>query len=68
VQAGRDADACQRLVLDEFFSNDLEDLHGLIRPLDPFLTQIGQFDVLNIAVDCGGRHTFSFLELLAASS
>jgi hypothetical protein len=44
----------------EIFANDLQHLHGLVRPLDALLAQIGQFDILNVAVNCGGRHTFSF--------
>ena len=54
VQAGRNADALQRLVLDEFFSDDLQHLHRLVRPLDALLAQIGQFDVLNVAINGGG--------------
>ena len=45
VQAGGDADAFQRLVLDEFLADDLQNLHRLVRPLDALLAQIGQFDV-----------------------
>ena len=50
VQAGGDADALQRLVLDEFLADDLQHLHGLVRPLDALLAQIGQFDVLDVAI------------------
>ena len=42
----------QRLVLDEFLADDLQHLHGLVRPLDALLAQIGQFDVLDIAIHC----------------
>ncbi len=52
VQAGRHSDSGERLVLDEFLTDDLQHLHGLVRPLDAFLAQIGQFDVLNIAIHC----------------
>jgi len=54
VQAGRDADAFQGLILDEFLADDLQDLHRLVRPLDALLPQIGQLDVLNVASDRGG--------------
>ena len=49
VQAGRNADALQRLVLDEFLADDLQNLHRLVRPLDALLAQIGQFKILNVA-------------------
>src|SRR5580692_1526613 len=42
VQAGGDADAFQRLVLDEFLADNLQHLHGLVRPLDAFFAQFGQ--------------------------
>ena len=51
VQAGRDANALQRLVLDEFFADNLQHLHGLVRPLDALLAQFGQFQALDIAID-----------------
>ena len=49
VQAGRDAHALQRLVLDEFLADDLQHLHRLVGPLDALFAQIGQFEVLNVA-------------------
>ena len=51
VQAGRDANAFQRLVLDEFLADNLQHLHGLVRPLDALLAQIGQFQALDVAVN-----------------
>ncbi len=50
VQAGRNADALERLVLDEFLADDLQDLHRLVGPLDALLAQIGQFEILYVAV------------------
>ncbi len=50
VQAGRNADALQRLVLDEFLADNLQHLHGLVRPLDALLSQVGQFYVLDVAI------------------
>ncbi len=38
VQAGGNADALQRLVLDELFADNLQHLHGLVRPLDALLS------------------------------
>jgi hypothetical protein len=43
VQAGRDAHSLQRLVLDEFLADNLQHFHGLVRPLDALLAQLGQF-------------------------
>jgi hypothetical protein len=51
VQAGGNADALERLVLDEFLADDLEHLHGLVRPLDTFLAQVGQFKTFYVAVN-----------------
>jgi hypothetical protein len=51
VQAGGNADALERLVLDEFLADDLQHLHRLVRPLDAFLAQIGQFKILYVAAD-----------------
>ena len=48
VQASRDADAFQGLILNELLADDLQHLHGLIRPLDASLPQVGQFEALNI--------------------
>ncbi len=45
---------CQRLVLDEFLADDLQHFHGLVRPLDAFLAQIRQFNVLDVAIHCCG--------------
>ncbi len=50
VQAGGNADALQRLVLDEFLADNLQNLHGLVRPLNALLAQIGQFHILDIAI------------------
>ncbi len=58
VQARRDANAFQRLVLDEFFADNLQHLHGLVRPLNALLAQFGQFQALDIAINlCCCRHT-----------
>ena len=37
MEAGRNADAFERLVLDEFLANDLQHFHRLVCPLDAFL-------------------------------
>ena len=50
VQAGGNAHALQRLVLDEFLADDLQDLHGLIGPFDPLLAQIGKLDAFDITL------------------
>ena len=52
VQAGGDAHALQRLVLDELLADDLQDLHRLVRPLDALLAQIGKFEFLTSQVTC----------------
>ncbi len=64
VQAGRNADALERLVLDEFLADDLQNLHRLVRPLDAFLAQIGQFKILYVASDCCCCHVFPFMRAL----
>ena len=51
VQAGGDAHALQRLILDEFLANDLQDVHGLVGPLDPLFPQIGEIEILHVAVN-----------------
>src|SRR5450759_5796226 len=51
MQAGRNADAFERLVLDEFLADDLQHLHRLVRPLDAFLAQIGQFKSFYVAAN-----------------
>jgi hypothetical protein len=51
VQAGGNADAFERLVLDEFLADDLQNLHRLVRPLDAFLAQIGQFKTFYVAAN-----------------
>ena len=56
VQAGRDADAFEGLVLDEFLADDLQDLHRLVGPLDALFAEIGQFEVLNVAAYWCGCH------------
>ena len=38
VQAGGNSDALQRLVLDEFLADNLQHFHGLVRPLNAFLS------------------------------
>ena len=56
VQAGRNPNALQRLVLDEFLADDLQNLHGLVRPVNPLLAQIGKIQTLYIAIQlrrCG---------------
>ena len=58
VQAGGDADALQRLVLDEVLADDLQDLHRLVGPVDALLAHIGKRQVGDIAGDasgCGGH-------------
>ena len=63
VQAGGDANALQWLVLDEFLANDLQNLHGLVGPVDPFLAQIGHLDGFDIAMHLRrcGRHASPLL-------
>ncbi len=56
VQASRDAHALQRLVLDEFLADDLQDLHRLVGPLDAFFAEIGELEILNVAVYWCGCH------------
>src|SRR5271165_1329470 len=54
VQAGRNADALQWLILDEFLADNLQHFHGLVRPLNALLSQVGQFYVLDVAIhSCG---------------
>src|SRR5947209_2714315 len=55
MQARRDADAFERLVLDEVLADGLQHLHGLVRPLDALLSEIGKLDILYIAGWCGRR-------------
>src|SRR5439155_3788041 len=50
VQAVGDSDAPQRVVLDEFLANDLQDFHRLVRPIDALLALIGQIEILNVAI------------------
>src|ERR1035438_7861417 len=56
MQAGGNAYALERLVLDEFLTDDLQHLHRLVRPFDAFLAQIGQFKSLNVAADRRSSH------------
>ena len=49
VQAGRNANALQRLVLDEFFADDLQNLHRLVGPVNALFAQIGKFNVGDVA-------------------
>ncbi len=51
VQAGRYPHPLQRLVLDELFADNLQHLHGLVRPLDALLAQFGQFQALHVGID-----------------
>src|SRR5579864_856824 len=51
VQASGNARALQWLVLDEFFADDLQDLHGLIGPLDPLLSKIGKLDAFDVVLN-----------------
>ena len=48
VQARGNANALQRLVLDEFLADALEHRHGLVGPLNAALSQISQFQALDI--------------------
>ena len=48
VETGGNANALERLVLDEFLADELQNLHGLIGPLDALLAEIGQFHALYI--------------------
>ena len=50
VQAGRNADALQRLVLDEFLADDLQDLHGLVGPVNSLLAEVGKIQALHITI------------------
>ncbi len=58
VQAGRNADALQRLVLDEVLADDLQNLHRLVGPVNALLAKIGKGKVGDIAGDASGcgRH------------
>ena len=51
VQAGGDPHALQRLILDEFLADDLQDVHRLVGPLDALLAQIREIEILDIAVN-----------------
>ena len=56
VQTSRHADALQRLVLDEFLANDLQDFHGLVGPVNPLLAEVGKVQALHITIQlrwCG---------------
>src|SRR5205085_6347718 len=62
VQASTDAHALERLRLDEFLANGLQDLHGLVGPLDALLAEVGELDVLYVAGyggNCGGHNLLS---------
>ncbi len=50
VQAGRNPNALQGLVLDEFLADDLQDFHGLVGPVNPLLAQIGKIQALHITI------------------
>ena len=54
VQAGRNAHALQRLVLDEVLADDLQDLHGLVGPVNALLAHIGKCEVGDIAGGASG--------------
>jgi hypothetical protein len=56
VQASRNANAFQRLILDELFANALQHGHRLIRPLDAPLALVGKLHAFhverNLGCDC----------------
>ena len=54
VQASRDANVFEWLILDEVLADNLQNLHRLVRPLDALLTQIRYFEVLNVTGNVGG--------------
>ena len=41
----------QRLVLDELLADDLQNLHGLVRPFNALLAEIGHLEGFNVAVN-----------------
>src|SRR5205085_127626 len=59
VQAGGNTHSLQRLILDEFLADDLENLHRLIGPVNAFLPHVSKFEILDIArhLCWRGRHT-----------
>ena len=52
MQAGGDANSLQWLVLDEFLADDLQHVHGLVRPLDALLAKIGELQTFYITIHC----------------
>src|SRR6185437_5356546 len=71
VQTRRNANALQRLVLDEFFADALQHRHRLVRPFDALLALIGEFHTLyvtgNLSCSCCS-HALLFGCQLPASS
>src|SRR5438132_1600951 len=58
MQAARNTDAFQRLVLNKFLADDLQNLHGLVRPFNPLLAEIGEVQVLDVTIHlrrCGSH-------------
>jgi len=54
VQAGGNPNALQRLALDEVLADDLQDLHGLVGPVNALLAHIGKSNVGDVAGDASG--------------
>ena len=50
VQASGNPNALQRLVLDEFLADDLQNFHRLVGPVNPLLAQIGQVQILHVTI------------------
>src|SRR5437016_7741327 len=58
MQAARNTHSLQRLVLNEFLADDLQNLHGLVRPFNTLLAQIGEVQVLDVTIHlrrCGSH-------------
>ena len=55
MQAGRNAYSLQRLILDEFLADDLENFHRLIGPVNALLPHVSKFEILDIARDLSWR-------------
>jgi hypothetical protein len=53
VQARGHANPFQRLVLDKFFADDLQNFHRLVRPVNALLAKIGKFNALNVTLRLG---------------
>jgi len=54
VEASRDANVFEWLILDEVLADNLQNLHRLVGPLDALLTQIRYFEILNVTGNVGG--------------